>query len=242
MKHDEKSSTQSQSPAAGGLRSRWFTADGKPIRVLSTSLGVALLANAILSTGVTATSGTSTGSEEPKLVSWSTEEVKTYFDKSVDWSIPLPSLEEEKQEGENATGSSSGSSGGGTTVVNHYGSGFGWDDLLLYHLLFNRGSSYSSTGWHNNRPAYNTKTNTPYKPKQYSSDTFQNKQVAGTTVKPKTSSSTGSITRRSTSSSPGGIGGKSSGLSSSSSSSGKSSSSVSSGSSSKSSKSSGFGG
>lgn len=221
MNHDDKKNLPS---------SKLFTADGKPLRVLSTSLGAALLANAILSTGVSATSGTA-GGEEPKLVSWSSEEVKAYFDKNVDWSLPLPAAVEGK---EVTAGGTSGSS----TVVHHYNSGFGWDDLLLYHLLFNSGSGYSSSSYYKKRPTYYTSSKAPYAPKSYSSESFQNKQVAGSTVRPKTSSSTGSVTRRSTSSKPGGIGGKSSGLSSSGSSGGKSSS-VTSGSSGKSG---GFGG
>ncbi|GKU76287.1 hypothetical protein [Paenibacillus sp. L3-i20] len=192
--------------------SKLFTPDGKPLRVLSTSLGVALLANAIFSTGVAAT-GNATSADPPKLVSWSTDEVKAYFDKNVDWSLPLPIEEEEE----------TSSDGAGTTVVNHYNSGFGWDDLLLYHLLFNTGSSYSSSRYYNNRPAHYSSTSKSYKPKMYTSDMFQNKYVAGSSVMPKTSTSTGSVTKRTTSSKPGAIGGKSSGLSSSSSSSSKSS-------------------
>lgn len=217
------------------LPSGLFTMDGKPVRVLSTSLGVALLANALISTGVSASSGGTASGEEPKLVSWSTDEVKAYFDKQVDWSLPLPKAIEGEGEKENKTGDGTGAA----NVVHHYGSGFGWDDLLLYHLLFNSGASYSSSTYNKQRPTYYSKSNTPYAPKSYSSEKFQNKQVAGSTVRPKTSSSTGSITRRSTSSKPGSIGGNSSGLSSSSSSGGKSSK-ISSGSSGRSSG--GFGG
>ncbi|GIO66688.1 hypothetical protein VQ056_05390 [Paenibacillus sp. JTLBN-2024] len=196
-----------------------FTPDGKPVRVLSTSLGVALLANAfLLAGGVTADSASAAGesADEPKLVAWSTEEVKAYFDKNVDWNIPLP--EEIEKEGEPQAGSSGGSGSGGTTVINNYGashSGFGWDDLLLYHFLFNSGSSYQPSTYYDNRKTYYTGTSQSYKPRSYSSGTFQNKQVVGSTVTPKTSRSTGSITRRGTSSSSGGIGGKSSGYSSS---------------------------
>lgn len=204
MTHDEKQQPKSSASP------RLFTSEGKPVKVLSTSLGIALLASAVLGgTGVSATSAT--GSEQPKLVSWSSEEVKAYFDATVDWSLPMPSLEEDQTEApeEPADG------GASPTVIHHYGSGFGWDDLLLYHLLFNNGGSYSSSGYYKNRPAYYSTNKARYTPKTYSSDTFQNKQVAGSTVKPKTSSTTGTITRRSTSSSPGGIGGKSSSLSSS---------------------------
>ncbi|MBH5319976.1 hypothetical protein I6N90_19430 [Paenibacillus sp. GSMTC-2017] len=194
--------------------SKLFTAEGKPLRVLSTSLGVALLANAIFSTGVAASGGTTA---DPKLVSWSTEEVKAYYDPNVDWSIPLKFPLEDDEDEETT------SSAGGTTVVHHYNSGFGWDDLLLYHLLFNRGSSYSSSRWYSNRPAYYSNSSKPYKPKSYSSEMFQNKYVTGTSLMPRTSKSTGSVTKRSTSSSPGAIGGNSSSYSSSSSSSSSSS-------------------
>lgn len=216
--------------------SRLFTPDGKPVRVLSTSLGIALLANALFIPGGAGASGN--GGGEPKLVSWSTEEVKQYFDKNVDWNIPYPEDQEEKvQEGQGAVTS------GGTTVINNYGgynSGFGWDDVLLYHMLFNSGSFYSSRGWYNDRPTYYGGTRNTYKPPSYNSGRFQNKPVAGSVVKPKTStSSTGSITRRNTSSKSGGIGGTSSGLGSSKS---KSGSSKSSGKSSVRSGKSGFGG
>lgn len=224
----------SETTAKEPLASKFLTPEGKPIRVLSTSLGIALLANAFLIPGAGATAtGSGTSADEPKLVAWSTEEVKQYFDKNVDWNIPVP-VEEEGASGEAAgTGSSNGADAsngsGGTTVINHYGGGFGWDDMLLYHLLFNSGSSYSSSRWYDNHRGYYAGTSTPYKPKTYSSETFQNKQMAGSVVRPKTStSSTGSIVRRSTSSKAGGIGGKSSSLGSSSgSSSGSSKSSIS---------------
>ncbi|UQZ37484.1 hypothetical protein C2I18_11140 [Paenibacillus sp. PK3_47] len=201
---------------------RLFNAEGKPLRVLSTSLGIALLANALFVPGGAGASGSAGG--EPELVSWSTEEVKAYFDKNVDWNIPYPEegTEETVQEGTGV------STSGGTTVINNYGgysSGFGWDDLLLYHMLFNSGSYYSSRGWYNDRPTYYGGTRTTYRPPTYNSGSFQNRPVAGSVAKPKTStSSTGSITRRGTSSKSGGIGGTSSGLGSSKSSAGKSSS------------------
>ncbi|ULO07746.1 hypothetical protein H1230_02405 [Paenibacillus sp. 19GGS1-52] len=223
--------------------SKLFTPEGKPLRVLSTSLGIALLANALFIPGGVGATGNTSG-EEPKLVSWSTDEVKAYFDKNVDWNIPYPDegTEEVVEQGQGVVTTN------GTTVINNYGgynSGFGWDDMLLYHMLFNSGSNYSSRGWYNNRPTYYGGTRTTYKAPTYSSDKFQNKKVAGSVVKPKTStSSTGSITRRSTSSKAGGIGGTSSGLSSSSSSSSSStkSSSASKSSSKSSSSKSGFGG
>lgn len=196
--------------------SKLFTPEGKPIRILSTSLGIALLANAMfIPSGAGASSSTSGG--EAQLVSWSTEEVKAYFDKNVDWNIPYPE-EDKKAVVQEKPGVETSN---GTTVVNNYGgnnSGFGWDDVLLYHMLFNSGSNYSSRGWYKDRPTYYAGTKNTYKPPTYSSDKFQNKTVPGSVVKPRTStSSSGSITRRSTSSKAGGIGGKSSGLSSSSS-------------------------
>ncbi|MEC0240964.1 hypothetical protein P4H66_14015 [Paenibacillus dokdonensis] len=217
--------------------SKLFTPEGKPIKVLSTSLGVALLANAFLMSGVTAADATNGTTDEPKLVSWSTEEVKAYFDKNADWNIPLPEETEKEDQTQN------GSSGSGdTTIINNYGtshSGFGWDDLLLYHFLFNSGSSYRPSTYYDNRRTYYTGTSQTYKPRSYTSSTFQNKPVVGSSVTPKTSRSTGSITRRGTSSGSGGIGGKSSGYSSSGSSSSKSGIFSGSGSSSRSS---GFGG
>lgn len=242
MENDER---KAKEPARDSGGPRLLNAEGKPLRVLSTSLGIALLANAMFVPGGVHATGGSTGSE-PQLVSWSTEEVKAYFDANVDWNIPYPeeNTEETVQEGTGVVSS------GGTTVINNYGgysNGFGWDDLLLYHMLFNSGSNYSSRGWYNDRPTYYGGTRTTYKPPTYNSGSFQNKQVTGSVVKPKTStSSTGSITRRG-SSSAGGVGGKSSGLGSSSGSSSKSSSSVKSGSSKSSSskssgRSSGFGG
>jgi hypothetical protein len=196
--------------------SKWFTPEGKPVRVLSTSLGLALLANAMFVPGAVNATGKSTA-DEPQLVSWSSEEVKAYFDKNVDWNIPYPedNAKEAPQQGQGTVTSN------GTTVVNNYNgynSGFGWSDILLYHMLFNSGRNYSAGGWYKERPTYYPGTKKTYKPRSYSSGSFQNKNVPGSVVKPKTStSSSGTITRRSTSSKAGGIGGKSSGLGSSSS-------------------------
>ncbi|REE54738.1 hypothetical protein A8990_1777 [Paenibacillus taihuensis] len=229
---------------ADSLRSKLFTKDGKPLRILSTSLGVALIANAVFggmayaegNSSATATAGT----EQPKLVEWSSDAVKQYFDPAVDWNIPMLADENaEDQDNEEAAGSGStavsgGAGGGGTSssgdtiiVNNGYHSSFGWDDLMLYHLLFNQGSSYSTTRYYTTHTTYKPNTHTTYKPKTaYNSDSFQNKPVSGSTVRPVTSNKSGSVTRRSksTSSSPGGIGGKSSSMSSSGSSSSKSSS------------------
>ncbi|QHW34998.1 hypothetical protein GZH47_09460 [Paenibacillus rhizovicinus] len=225
---------------AESLRSKLFTKDGKPLRILSTSLGLALLANAAF--GTIAHAEGETGTEQPKLVEWSSDEVKQYFDPAVDWNIPMLDEEDNGAAGavepnSNAgTGSTAGTgtsgSSGDTIIINNGSTSiFGWDDLMLYHLLFNQGSSYSTTRWYSSHTTYNGTTHQPYKAKTYTSDSFQNKPVVGSTVRPKTTSNSGTITRRSksTSSSPGGIGGNSSTLStkngSSSSSSGSSSSS-----------------
>ncbi|MCQ4087951.1 hypothetical protein NOM90_13890 [Saccharibacillus sp. JS10] len=186
------------------------------MKVLSTSLGLALIANtAFIPGGALASNNSSSSSSEPTLVEFSTEEVKQYYDPSVDWSLPIS--EEDLQEQEQ-TAPPSGSSNEGTVVNNYYGgygSGFGWSDLLLYHFLFNNAGVYSSRGWYDNRRGYYAGSTRPYTPRTYSTGSFQNREVAGSTVRPKTSNSTGKITRRSTSSGSGGIGGKSSGLSSS---------------------------
>ncbi|WP_042161647.1 hypothetical protein [Paenibacillus gorillae] len=200
----------------------FFTKEGKPIRVLSTSLGIALMANALIGLAPSAHAATETtkasSAEEPALVEWSTDAVKAYYDPAVDWNIPILLAESAGEEsasgGSGTVGSGSSGGSGGTTII-HSGGGFGWDDLLLYHLIFNRGNSYSSGAWHNTHNSYYQGNRTAYKPNSYDSDIFQNKAVVGSAVRPKTSNKSGSITRRSTSSSPGGIGGKSSGMSSS---------------------------
>src|SRR3954471_16687468 len=113
------------------VKLKWVTKEGKPLRILSTSLGLALLANAALIPGASATAATAKDSEiaQPKLVEWSTEEVKSYFDPAVDWNIPLP---EEADAGGETPGDSGGTvnqgSSGGTTIINNTSSGFGWDD------------------------------------------------------------------------------------------------------------------
>ena len=193
---------------------------GKPLKVLSTSLGLALMANLFLMPTVSGET-TTTDTGEAKLVEWSSEEVKQYFDANMDWNIPIP--EEKKEDGSSgegaaASGGSIGSGGGAPTI---YHNGFGWDDLLLYHLLFNNSGTYSSNGWYNRGGIYDARTNRPYQGKKFDSEAFQNKSVVGSSVRPKTTDGSGTITRRSpvnksTSSSPGGIGGKSSGFSSSS--------------------------
>ncbi|MCC3376172.1 hypothetical protein [Cohnella sp. REN36] len=213
--------TQEEDKTGGAKLPLPLAPDGKPLRVLSTSLGVALLANALYAAGTphpasaeSAQASPSAAAETPVLTEWSSEAVKAYFDPAVDWNIPLPGEEEEEDGG--ADQGDSGGSGGHATVVHHtYASGFGWNDLLLYHLIFNRGGSYSSGTYYNSHPVYDAKNGTAFKPRAYGDDAFRNKAVVGSAVRPKTSDSSGSITRRSTSSSKGGIGGKSSGFGSS---------------------------
>ncbi|MFD0712950.1 hypothetical protein [Paenibacillus sp. GCM10027626] len=205
---------QEESRSEVSLRTLLFDKEGKPLRVLSTSLGIALLAHALLGGGAAVSASTEgDGAAGPKLLEWSTEEVKAFYDPSADWNLPLLEQEEETSSpaGSGASGSGSGMTGG-TTIVH---SGFGWSDLLLYHLIFNRGSAYSSSGWYAGNRAYDARTGSPYKPQKYSAESFQNKPVVGSKLQPKTVNSSGAITRRSTSSSKGGIGGKSSGFGSS---------------------------
>ncbi|WP_123040197.1 hypothetical protein [Cohnella candidum] len=214
MNKDDKQAEQ--------LSARLFTKDGKPLRILSTSLGIALLANVTLMPAGASSAATSSpdASNGPKLVEWSSEAVKQYYDAAVDWNLPLQDDGKgEEQQGTDQGAVSGGRGGSGGTTIVHTSSGFGWDDLILYHLLFNRGTAYSSTTWTNSHPTYYGGTTTRYKPKTHTSGDFQNKSVPGSSVRPKTSDTTGSITRRSTSSSKGGIGGNSSTRSSSSSSS-----------------------
>jgi hypothetical protein len=133
-----------------------------------------------------------------------------------------------------STQAGSGTSGtqansGNTTIINngggYGGGGIGWTELLLFHMIFNSGNSFSSNQWNNSRPIFNSQTNRPYQAKSFTSDTFQNKPTTGSTVRPVTSKSSGTFSTKnskSTSSSKNGIGGKSSGFSSSSKSSGSS--------------------
>ena len=198
----------------------------KSLKVLSTSLGVALAANLLLIPSALGQEAAAPA-DQAKLVEWSTEEVKKYFDASVDWNIPLPQEKEGEQQGSGSGGAvaSGGASSQSPTVIHH--GGFGWDDMLLYHLIFNNGRAYSSSGWSTRGGVYDTRTNTPYKTKSFSADAFQNRPVVNSAIRPHTSNGSGSIIRRSSvggtksnSSSPGGIGGKSSGFSSSNSSKG----------------------
>lgn len=175
-----------------------------PVKVLSTSLGMTLAAHMLLAPGLLmgGSDAFAAESSQPTLSEWSTEEVKAYYDASVDWSLPaLPDEDLQgvvpQQSANNGTGGASGSTGGGNTTIIHQGSSFGWDDMLLYHLLFNSGGAYSSGRWHQSYPSYDTRTNQPYQPKTYSAGTFQNKQVPGSNVKPKTSVSSGSFNTKS---------------------------------------------
>ncbi|WP_072728619.1 hypothetical protein [Paenibacillus sp. NAIST15-1] len=177
------------------------------LKVLSTSLGVALAANLLMIPFGTG-QAIAAQAETPKLTEWSTEEVKAYFDPSADWNIPF--VKEEKKVGQ--TGESVPSSGGsnsasGTTGFNGTGEssqpivirdgGFGWDDILLYHMIFNSGRPYSSSSWATSGKVFDTRTNKPYRAKSFSSDTFQNRPVVNSTVRPFTSKGTGTVTRRS---------------------------------------------
>ncbi|WP_438444734.1 hypothetical protein [Gorillibacterium sp. sgz5001074] len=170
-----------------------------PLKVLSTSLGLAIAAHMLLAPGLFTEQAHAEGTE-PKLTEWSTEEVKAYFNPSLDWSLPLTDAGTPQPTPTTGTGTASGTgtgtSGGTAPVIIHQGGGFGWDDLLLYHLLFNNGGSYSSGSWHKSHPVYDPRTKQPYQPKTYSTGAFENKPVTGSNVKPKTSASSGSFTTK----------------------------------------------
>ncbi|WP_245850707.1 hypothetical protein [Paenibacillus herberti] len=223
MKDHEMNSSKKGKEEARATSSTWKMT-GNPPKVMSTTLGLVLLAGSAGTSGAFA-AGTSPSpspaASGPSLVEWSSDEVKSFYDPELDWNLPALNPEEEEEPGTD-NGGGGGTSGGGTTIVNN-GGGFGWDDMLLYHLIFNRGGGYSSSNWGASNPAYNASTGAPYKRTKYDSARFQNRPTVGSTVRPKTSSGSGSITRRSTSSSKGSIGGTSSGLSSGSSSSSSSS-------------------
>ncbi|NOU71647.1 hypothetical protein GC098_09455 [Paenibacillus sp. LMG 31458] len=215
----------------------------RPLKVLSTSIGIMLVSQMLLLSAhaVESPNPSAAGAGSSKLVEWSSEDVKAYYDPSVDWSLPVPVLSDNKTTSPSpsptpAAGGSSTGIGGSTTpiIVNQVtgGGGFGWDDLLLYHLIFNTVSPYSSSSWGSNHRSYHYRSNTPYVTKTYQPSSFSNRS---TTKTPTTSSGTGSFTTnksssnstsggttsssKSTSTSSGSIGGKSSGFSSSSSSS-----------------------
>jgi hypothetical protein len=171
----------------------------KTPRVLSTSLGVVLAANLLLAPQAFGDYSAPDAPEQPKLVEWSTEAVKAYFDPNVDWNIPYPVKDKKDEEGQTGTGGTGpaaaggGSAGASSPVVIHNGGGFGWDDLLLYHLIFNNGRSYSSSGWSSSHPSTYYGTSQPYRPRTFDSETFRNQPVAGSTVRPKTTASSGTF-------------------------------------------------
>lgn len=227
MKEQQQSNKQAKSRPAAQKRQPdphpWLY-KGKPLKVLTTSLGLVLAANLLVMSdahGEAATSNKTDASNGPKLVAYSTEQVKKYYDPNVDWNIPL--APKDSGQNQNSGGGSTDGSGGNTTVIvnngGYYGNGFGWSDLLLYHMIFNQGRVYSTRSWDSRHNVYDVSTHQPYKPKSYSSNTFQNKPTVGSTVRPKTSNTRGSYKTRSSSksrsSSRGSIGGRSSGFSSS---------------------------
>jgi hypothetical protein len=230
-------------------------APAKPLKVLSTSLGLMLAGHLLLVPALPAVeaaapsaSSSTAAPANPKLVEWSSEDVKAYYNPVVDWSIPLPKLDSAANGGQPTPTPSPGTSGSGsTTIINNnnsghsggfgFGGGFGWDDLLLYHMIFNMGSPYSSSSWVGSRPSYDYRTNQPYTPPASTNRSFANQPAADMTT-PRTNSRTGSFSTnksssgsvsssqssssssasssKSTSTSSGSIGGTSSGFSSSS--------------------------
>lgn len=224
----------------------------RPLKVFSASLSLILAGQLLLLPAYAAESPTPNAASS-KLVEWSTDEVKTYFDPAVDWNLPVPLASGAPSPSPSPSPTptaGNGSTSGGTTpiIVNNVsgGSGFGWDDLLLYHLIFNSPSPYSSSSWGSSHRSYYYRSNTPYVTKTYQPSTFSNRS---TTKSPTTSSGSGTFTTnksstsntkpgttgsvsgsgtssgttsssKSTSTSTGSIGGKSSGFSSSSSSGG----------------------
>lgn len=208
----------------------------RPLKVFSAALSLVLVSQLLL---LPVHAADTPNAASAKLTEWSTDEVKAYFDPTVDWNLPV-------QPTPSPTPTPSAGSSGSTApvIVNHVGSGFGWDDLLLYHLIFNSPSPYSSSSWGSNHKSYHYRSNTPYVTKTYQASSFSNKSATKTpttssgtgsfttnkssssSTKSSTSSSTGSVSSsgtssssKSTSTSTGSIGGKSSGFSSSSSSS-----------------------
>lgn len=195
----------------------------KSLRVLSTSLGIVLAANLTLASQVHGESSPSpsAAASQPKLVEWSTDQVKAFYDPKMDWNIPYPGQTSGANSPQPSSGTGQTTSGGSTVVVNN---GFGWSDILLYHMLFNSGRAYSTTQWQSQNPVFDPRTNQPYQPKTFNSGTFQNKPVVNSVIRPKTTKSSGTFSTnsssKSTSASKGSIGGKSSGFGSSSRSSG----------------------
>ncbi|UKS24390.1 hypothetical protein LOZ80_22510 [Paenibacillus sp. HWE-109] len=162
----------------------------RPLKVLSASLSLFIAGHLLLLPAHAAESpNPNTGAA--KLVEWSSDEVKSYFDPSTDWNIPLLSAKPAATPTPTGTGGTVGSTA--PVIVNQVsgGSGFGWDDLLLYGLIINSVSPYSSSSWGNNHRSYYYRSNTPYVTKTYQPSTFSNRS---TTKTPTTSSGTGTFT------------------------------------------------
>ncbi|MFC5452000.1 hypothetical protein [Paenibacillus aestuarii] len=164
----------------------------RPFKVVTASVGL-LLASQLFIYPQTPAIAAGT----PSLVEWSNDEVKAYYDAAVDWSLPIQAAEKDSSASPSPTpsaavgGSTVTSSGTAPIIVNHsYGGGFGWDDLLLYHLIFNSGSPYSSSTWVSNHTTYNYRSNTPYVTKTYQGNSFSNRSVAKS---PTTSSGKGTF-------------------------------------------------
>jgi hypothetical protein len=235
VRSDKGQSIEHQSE---GFSLEQWTYKGKPLRILSTSLGIVLVANMLFTPAVYGETATPTPSPssatQPKLTEWSSEAVKKYYDPNVDWNIPLPANDSKDQsQTSGSTETNTNGNSNSTVIVNNGGGGFGgigFTELLLFHMMFNRGGSYSSSQWYDRRPVFDPGTSRPYQAKSFNSDTFQNRPTAGSSVRPSTSQKSGtfstksSSSTKSTSSAKGGIGGNSSGFSSSSKSSGGSSS------------------
>src|SRR4051812_46920186 len=106
-----------------------WTYKGKPLRILSTSLGIALVANMLLMSsayGETA-SPTPGVAGSPTLVEYSSEAVKKYYDPNVDWNIPVP-FDDKGQAIENTktdSGSSATDSNSNHTTIINNGGGYG---------------------------------------------------------------------------------------------------------------------
>ncbi|MBA2944099.1 hypothetical protein HZF08_38145 [Paenibacillus sp. CGMCC 1.16610] len=175
----------------------------RPLKVFSASISLVLVGQLLL-LPVNAAETPAPNTASSKLVEWSTDEVKAYFDPAVDWNLPVPPTAGTASPSPSPTPTAgSGSTGGGTApiVVNNYGgggSGFGWDDLLLYHLIFNSPSPYSSSSWGSSHRSYYYRSNTPYVTKTYQPSSFSNRS---TTKAPTTSSGTGTFTTNKSSSS-----------------------------------------
>lgn len=174
----------------------------RPLKVFSASISLVLVGQLLLLPAYAAeTPAPNTASS--KLVEWSNDEVKAYFDPAVDWNLPIPPAAGAASPTPSPTPTAGSAGSGGSTapiIVNNYGggSGFGWDDLLLYHLIFNSPSPYSSSNWGSSHRSYYYRSNTPYVTKSYQPSTFSNRS---TTKAPTTSSGSGTFTTNNSSSS-----------------------------------------